>query len=77
VAAGGKRKKYDGQVPMTPFGGMLNDEEISAVLTFVRNSFGNQAPPITPQQVQQVRAANTSRTNLYTTEELLNEHPLK
>ena len=40
-------KKYDGQVPMTPFGGMLKDDELAAVLTFVRNSFGNQADPIT------------------------------
>jgi mono/diheme cytochrome c family protein len=70
-------KKYDGQVPMTPFGGMLNDEEIAAVLTFVRNSFGNQAPPIVPQQVKQVRTANPGRTSLYTTEELLKEHPLE
>ena len=25
-------KKYDGQVPMTPFGGMLNDNDVAAVL---------------------------------------------
>ena len=29
---------------MTPFGGLLNDEEVAAVLTYVRNSFGNKAP---------------------------------
>lgn len=69
-------KKYDGQVPMTPFGGMLKDDEIAAVLTFVRNSFGNQAPPIQAAQVQQVRTTQPGRTTFFTTEELLKEHPL-
>ena len=36
-----KGKKYPGQVPMTPFENMLNDEEMAAVLTYIRNSFGN------------------------------------
>lgn len=70
-------KKYDGQVPMTPFGGMLNDEEVAAVLTFVRNSFGNQAAPISAAEVQSVRAKQPGRMMLYSTEELLKEHPLK
>ena len=68
---------YDGQVPMTPFGGMLNDEEVAAVLTFVRNSFGNDAAPIQADEVQKVRAKNPGRMQLYSTEELLREHPLK
>jgi mono/diheme cytochrome c family protein len=34
----------------------LKDEEIADVLTFVRNSFGNKAPAITPGQVKVVRA---------------------
>lgn len=70
-------KKYDGQVPMTPFGGMLKDEEIAAVLTFVRNSFGNLSEPIQAAQVQKVRAANQGRMNLMNAEELLKEHPFK
>lgn len=68
-------KKYDGQVPMTPFGGMLKDEEIAAVLTFVRNNFGNKAEPIQPAQVLKVRSANPGRVMFYTTEELLKDHP--
>ena len=70
-------KKYDGQVPMTPFGGMLKDDELAAVLTFVRNSFGNDAAPIQAADVQNVRAKNPGRVMLYNTEELLKEHPLK
>lgn len=34
---------------------MLSDEEISAVLTFVRNTFGNKASVITPTSVKKVR----------------------
>jgi mono/diheme cytochrome c family protein len=68
-------KKYDGQVPMTPFAGMLNDTEMAAVLTFVRNSFGNRADPVTPEQVQRVRASNPGRVQFYTVEALLKENP--
>ncbi len=70
-------KKYDGTVPMTPFGGLLKDDEIAAVLTFVRNSFGNQSDPVTVEQVQKIRTAAGQRVTLYTVEELLKEHPLK
>jgi mono/diheme cytochrome c family protein len=70
-------KKYDGQVPMTPFAGTLKDDEIAAVLTFVRNHFGNKADPITAAQVRAVRAANSGRTTFYTVEELVRQHPLK
>ena len=69
-------KKYDGQVPMTPFGGMLNDAEMAAVLTFVRNSFGNQGEPVTAAQVQKIRAAYPGRTQFFTVEELLKDHPM-
>jgi len=32
-----------------------DDETIAAVLTYVRNSFGNQAPPVLPTQVEAMR----------------------
>lgn len=70
-------KKFDGQVPMTPFGGMYSDEEIASVLTFVRNHFGNRADPVTPEQVKAVRASQPGRVNLYTVDELLSQHPFK
>jgi mono/diheme cytochrome c family protein/glucose/arabinose dehydrogenase len=70
-------REYGGQVPMTPFGGMLNDEEIAAVLTYVRNSFGNQAPAVSPEKVKEVRAATAEKTGFYTPEELLEEHPME
>ena len=70
-------KKYNGQVPMTPFGGMLNDKEMADVLTYVRNSFGNKASAITPEQVAKVREATKSITGFYQMEDLLKEHPLE
>ncbi|MGJ8694679.1 MAG: PVC-type heme-binding CxxCH protein [Verrucomicrobiaceae bacterium] len=70
-------KEYPGHVPMTAFGGLLDDDEISSVLTFVRNSFGNKASPIRPGQVKKVREEIKEKVGLYTPEELLKEHPLK
>jgi hypothetical protein len=47
------------------------------VLTYVRNSFGNQASAIQPEKVKQVRAAVKSVEGFYTPEKLLSEHPLE
>jgi len=63
-------ESYPGLVPMTPFGGMLADEEIAAVLTYVRNAFGNQASTISPEKVAEVRAATQSKVGFYSPEEL-------
>ena len=70
-------KKYPGQVPMTPFGGMLNDDEVAAVLTFVRNSFGSKSSAISPEKVKAVRAAIKDKTGFYSPEELSQQHPAK
>ena len=70
-------KKYDGQVPMTPFGGLLDDNELAAVLTYVRNSFGNKAEPVTADDIKKVREANPGRAMLYNSADLLKEHPLE
>lgn len=70
-----QNRQYDGQVPMTPFGGLMNDEEIAAVLTYARNTFGNRASVITPEKVNAIREATAEKKGFYTAEELLNEHP--
>ncbi|HCU86443.1 MAG TPA: dehydrogenase, partial [Verrucomicrobiales bacterium] len=71
-----KGVKYPGQVPMTPFEHLLKDDEIAAVLTFARNSFGNKASPISAEQVAKVRAVMKDKKDLYNVEDLLKEHPL-
>lgn len=70
-------KKYDGQVPMTPFGGMLNDREVADVLTYVRNQFGNKSSAITPEQVKKVREETKDHVGFYQMDVLLKEHPLE
>jgi len=63
-------KKYDGQVPMTPFEGLLNDDDVAAVLSYVRNSFGNRASPVTPDKVKMVREKIKDKKGFYHPEEL-------
>ena len=69
-------KKYPGQVPMTPFEGMLKDEEVAAVITYVRNSFGNKATAVTADKVKAVRASIKGKVGFYTPEDLLKQYPL-
>lgn len=68
-------RAYDGKVPMTPFAGLMNDEEVAAVLTYVRNSFGNRASVISAEQVKAVREEIADKKGFYTAEELLKAHP--
>jgi mono/diheme cytochrome c family protein len=63
-------KKYDGQVPMTPFEGLMNDEEVAAVLSYVRSSLGNSASPITPEKVKMVREKIKDKKGFYYADEL-------
>ena len=70
-------KQYPGQVPMTPFAGLLNDEEVAAVATYIRNSFGNKASAISAAKVKEVRAATKAKTGFYSPEELIRQHPLE
>jgi mono/diheme cytochrome c family protein len=70
-------KKFPGQVPMTPYSGLLNDKEVAAVATYVRNSFGNQASPIQEEKVKQIRAATAKKKDFYSPRQLLEMHPME
>ncbi|MEC7987894.1 MAG: c-type cytochrome [Myxococcota bacterium] len=51
--------------------GSLSDDEIASVLSFVRRSWGNQAEPITADQVRSVREQYSTRgAKMWTAEEL-------
>ncbi len=63
--------------PMTAFKAILDDEEIAAALTFVRNTWGNKASVITPEKVKEVREATIDQQIFYKPEELLKDHPLE
>jgi len=69
-----KGTKYPGQVPMTQFKG-LNDEEVAAVLTYVRNTFGNSASPISPEKVKSIRESTADKQGFYSPAELLEAFP--
>lgn len=45
--------KYSGKMP--PFGDLLSDEEIAAVVAHERSSWGNQAPAPAPADVKRIR----------------------
>src|SRR5271165_4850833 len=75
-----KGKTYDparGIPPMTPFRFLLDDEELAAVLTYVRNSWSNKASPVLPTTVSEVRQATKDRSIFWKPEELLSAHPLE
>lgn len=75
-----KGKTYDpalGVPPMTAFRSLLNDEELAAVLTFVRNTWDNNASVIEPETVKRIRAETDERTTFWRPQELLAQHPLE
>jgi len=60
---------------MPPLGSTLSDEQIAAVLTFVRRSWGNAGSPVDVNTVKQTRALTADRTRPWTNEELLQLAP--
>ena len=59
---------YSGAMP--PWGAFLNDEEMAALLTYIRTEWGNDAGEVTPETVAQVREAVTDREEPWTVAEL-------
>jgi mono/diheme cytochrome c family protein len=70
-------KIYPGQVPMTPYEGMLDDTEVAAVITYVRNSFGNNASAVTPELVKLIREEIKNKEGFWNPSELLKIHPME
>ena len=67
-----KGKEYPGNVPMTAFK-MLSDQELADVLTFVRNAFGNEASVIKPKQVAKVRSKTKRQKTFYKPSDIKNK----
>lgn len=59
---------FNGMMPA--WGATLKDDDIAAVLTYVRSTWGNTGAPITAAKVASIRAATTSRTTPWTSAEL-------
>jgi mono/diheme cytochrome c family protein len=54
-----KGEAYTGLMPQHSF---LSDADISEVLTYVRSNFGNEASPVSIEDVAKVRGQNNQRT---------------
>jgi mono/diheme cytochrome c family protein len=65
-----KVKAVDWNLAMPAMGAALPDDDLSAVLTYMRNAWGNKASEITPEQVKAVRAATASRSQPWSAAEL-------
>jgi mono/diheme cytochrome c family protein/glucose/arabinose dehydrogenase len=74
--AGNHYDPSKGVPPMPGFGVFLNDEELAAVLTYVRQSFGNDLPAISQDQVAKLRTATKDRVDFYSIEDMMKEHPI-
>jgi mono/diheme cytochrome c family protein len=61
--------------PMTPFRSLLSDKEVAAVLTYVRNTFGNDAKPVSPSTVTRVSNEVKAKTSFFYVDEILKAHP--
>jgi mono/diheme cytochrome c family protein len=57
------RREYNMEMPPL---GALNDEQIAAILTYVRREWGHRADPVEPRQVEEIRAAVGPRTRPWT-----------
>ncbi|MEX1212826.1 MAG: c-type cytochrome [Balneolaceae bacterium] len=53
-----------------PSHGFLSNNDLAALLTWLRNSWNNQARPITPEQVQEIRELDAGRTGIWSPDEL-------
>jgi mono/diheme cytochrome c family protein len=60
----------EGEMLMPPIGGSLTNDQIANVLTYVRRSWGNNAAPIDPSDVAEVRGATAGRNKPWTEAEL-------
>lgn len=65
IVLGGAEKPSTEEKPtpleMPAFGWKLDDDEAAALLTYLRNAFGNMAPPVDPADVAEVREIITER----------------
>jgi len=50
--------------------GTLDDQQLAAILTYVRRAWGHQAGPVSPETLRSVRAASQGRQTPWTVNEL-------
>ncbi len=60
--------EYNGSMP--PWREFLNDNEVAAIATYIRSSWGNDLTTVTPEEVTEVRGRTQDRTAMWTASEL-------
>ena len=55
---------------MPAMGAAMSDDDLAAALTYIRQSWGNKAPEITPEMVKKVRGELGGRAQPFTGDEL-------
>ena len=63
--------------PMMGFGPLANDEEIAGVISYARQSFGNDLNFIKAEDVKRIREQIKDRNIFYMVDEILKEHPIQ
>ena len=66
-----KVKGQEWNLNMAGMGAAYSDEQLADVLSYVRNSFGNKATLVTPEQVKKVRTDLGGRAQPYSPDELM------
>jgi mono/diheme cytochrome c family protein len=73
-----KGNTFNGNMPSYGENGLnWDDRDISAITTFVRQSWSNEAPPISEEQVAEIRASIADKSGAWTADELLAMHPME
>jgi mono/diheme cytochrome c family protein len=60
---------------MVPWRDTFSDDEIAAVLTYVRREWGNKAADVKPERVKEVREKTKDRVLPWTPDELMKVSP--
>ena len=55
---------------MQPWEGQYTDQQLAAILTYIRSDWGNNGPPVTAEMVKQVRDEIKDRKEQWTWAEL-------
>ena len=63
-------KGQEFNLSMPAMGAAMTDEQLAAVLTYIRQSWGNKASTVTPAMVKAIRAAVGNRTQPWSAAEL-------
>ena len=62
-------KKYNLEMPAM---GFFDDQDIAAILTYIRSAWGKPSRPVTREAIGKIRALNRERSDSWTIEELQN-----